>query len=63
MAWQAVMNCAATTTGSMVPWGADACPPVPVTIMSKESEFAVTLPGAHPKVPADAWRSIGKKIE
>ena len=43
--------------------GADACPPVPVTIMSKESEFAVTLPGAHPKVPADAWRSIGKKIE
>ena len=54
MAWQAVMNCAATTTGSTVPWGADACPPVPVTIMSKESEFAVTLPGAHPKVPADA---------
>ena len=50
----AVMNCAATTTGSTVPWGAEAWPPVPVMRMSRESEFAVTEPGAHPTVPAEA---------
>ena len=52
--WSAVTSCAATTTGSTVPCGAEAWPPVPRTSSSTESEFAVTGPAAQPRVPADA---------
>eukprot|EP00966_Prymnesium_polylepis_P260862 6025569-Prymnesium_polylepis.1 len=44
----------ATTIASIVPCGADACPPVPCTSIASESELAVTEPGAQPTVPADA---------
>ena len=50
----ATTSCAATTTASTVPCGADAWPPVPRTMNWRSSLFAVTGPRAQPIVPAEA---------